>query len=1310
MSSKKISDLFRLTQLSDDDEFVVVDKSTTGVAPETGLGGRTTKVTFRDLKESVGTSGPQGPRGEIGPQGPVGEKGEKGDIGPIGPSGGSGIEGPRGPIGPKGDTGPQGTRGLIGPKGDQGVQGPPGIAADRGPKGDTGDTGPRGATGSVGPQGPVGDRGPQGPMGQKGDKGDKGEQGPMGPAGKHAENGSPGPSGPQGPAGVKGDPGVDGKNALVNLASDKKWGIGRLSSYADEGTGGSFAPNGGSAENEVVWGTGPFGFRTKVWQARKNDTASNGDGGWNKTIQNVDKNKSYVSVVYVKRSSSSVNGSFYHGCGPYGSTNTLNLSGTVNKNPYFSSFGISGLPENVWCLSIGYIHANNDNTTANTVGGLYRLDTGEKIRNYVDYKMGDTTTQSHRTYLYYSTDPNASLDWSLPGFYEVDSNVPILGQLLGGSGGLSQKAGPMGPSGPIGPKGEKGDKGPSGAQGPRGLTGSSGPQGPKGDTGPSGVGSAPAHAWSGTSLRFIQSNGAWGSYVNLKGATGSAGAKGIKGDKGDKGDRGFDSNRNYTSDRSWQFGKHNFYTADENTGGAFRANGGKNENEVGWGEGPFGHRVKLWMGRGNDSKSDNDGGFDKTITGLDPNKAYIAVVYVRRVSSQTSGSFYHGTEPWGATNTLDLNGRKIENPYFWSGGISTLPHNAWCVSIGYIHANNDTSKSNMAISGLYRLDTGEKLKSYRDFKMGPKTNLGHRTYLFYSTDSRVAIDWCLPGFYEVNSDCPQFRQVLGLAGISGTGGSGGEQGPAGPAGPAGATGATGQKGDKGDKGDKGVTGATGPRGLKGDRGDKGNTGSRGERGLKGDRGPQGVQGQRGDKGDQGKQGIKGDRGNTGPQGPKGDSGVFTGGNISGDAEWQDNKSILLGSSGDYRIYHNSNNHTYFQNRNHGKSTYFQSENSSGTNHAHLYLDGGSRTFVRLFENGSERLRTMDYGIRVQSQVDILSASGKQSGYINNDANGFTRVTGRGAGVGLLDERPGQVWPNQEIARFQDTGVRLRRHVEVSNKWDNTRKLTLTPSKIEIAGHAGKSSKTEGAQINLKYPYDIDTKQTKYAFVDMYYDGGPYLTNYKSGKLRLGFEPISYVGLSISDNGHHTMDGHLYLWDGLNNSVIVQGKAGDSRNQNLVIRHSPTKSTYQDNFRLQRNNGNLGIRGKFVSKMAWGISDINKKKDIEKLKGTESLQKLLELNPVKFNWKDEVTAHKQMGLIAQEVEPILPSVVEEFEDLDESHPIESADCDPLNTEESKCCKKHKSKTISYTELVPVLISAIQEQQQQINELKKQIDSK
>ena len=72
-------------------------------------------------------------------------------------------------------------------------------------------------------------------------------------------------------------------------------------------------------------------------------------------------------------------------------------------------------------------------------------------------------------------------------------------------------------------------------------------------------------------------------------------------------------------------------------------------------------------------------------------------------------------------------------------------------------------------------------------------------------------------------------------------------------------------------------------------------------------------------------------------------------NVSADTEWQDNKAILLGNSGDYKMHHNSNHHTYFQNRNHGKSTFFQSENSSGTNKAHLYLEGGASPYVRLFQ-------------------------------------------------------------------------------------------------------------------------------------------------------------------------------------------------------------------------------------------------------------------------------------------------------------------------------------------------------------------------
>jgi hypothetical protein len=83
----------------------------------------------------------------------------------------------------------------------------------------------------------------------------------------------------------------------------------------------------------------------------------------------------------------------------------------------------------------------------------------------------------------------------------------------------------------------------------------------------------------------------------------------------------------------------------------------------------------------------------------------------------------------------------------------------------------------------------------------------------------------------------------------------------------GSTGATGPKGDNsGFTGDTGPTGFTGDTGLKGDTGP---TGFTGDMGLKGDTGPTGFTGDTGLKGDTGPQGIKGD---TGPQGIKGDTG------------------------------------------------------------------------------------------------------------------------------------------------------------------------------------------------------------------------------------------------------------------------------------------------------------------------------------------------------------------------------------------------------------------------------------------------------
>ena len=115
------------------------------------------------------------------------------------------------------------------------------------------------------------------------------------------------------------------------------------------------------------------------------------------------------------------------------------------------------------------------------------------------------------------------------------------------------------------------------------------------------------------------------------------------------------------------------------------------------------------------------------------------------------------------------------------------------------------------------------------------------------------------------------------------------------------------------------------------------------------------------------------------------------------------------------------------------------------------------------------------------------------------------------------------------------------------------------------------------------------------------------------------------------------------------------------------------------------------------------SDIRLKKNITRLNDNKSLSQVLKLNPVSYQWKEEKLPSSflkekrnstfnenddkpniQIGLIAQEVEKIVPEA-----------------CG------LKTIYEKEYKTVRYAELVSVLISAIQEQQNQITELKEKV---
>ena len=81
---------------------------------------------------------------------------------------------------------------------------------------------------------------------------------------------------------------------------------------------------------------------------------------------------------------------------------------------------------------------------------------------------------------------------------------------------------------------------------------------------------------------------------------------------------------------------------------------------------------------------------------------------------------------------------------------------------------------------------------------------------------------------------------------------------------------------------------------------------------------------------------------------------------------------------------------------------------------------------------------------------------------------------------------------------------------------------------------------------------------------------------------------------------------------------------------------------------------------------------------------DALNKTLSLTGYEFDWNDKQTTYTghDVGVVAQEVEKVLPEIVETRAD--------------------------ESKAVKYEKIIPLLIESIKEQQSQIDTLKAEID--
>ena len=503
---------------------------------------------IRGAVGATGPTGPggggAGSTGAAGPTGPTGPTGS-GGTGPTGPTG-SGSTGPSGPSGPAGATGPTGSGGTgptgpTGPAGSQGYAGPSGPAGSTGATGagGTGPTGPAGATGATG----AGATGPSGPAGSQGTTGPSGASGPAGPTGATGATGPTGygATGATGPASTA----FDNKSALDFNGTNQRMradGIVTDASSDSQGTISAWiAPNDTSGQTAV----NILSFSSKAsndgWLRLRYASNSNGVR-ISADFRTADTNYWSVQTNYYSWSATDWhhvalvnNGSSIaiYVDGVSGGSTTTDIK-WITDGTDFDAFTVASHAYNGNNIDffdgkideVAYISsALSASRLAEIGGGDLNLGNDNPLSWW---RMGDNDGLSGSTITDVGTGGNNGTLYNSPNF--VTPDVPHYLDIRGASGptgpvgatgstGLTGSTGPSGPQGPQGTIGSQGEIGPSGPAGPAGATGSTGPSGPTGAQGISGS-QGPAGA-----------TGAQG----LQGATGLQGPQGPAGPAGGAG-------------------------------------------------------------------------------------------------------------------------------------------------------------------------------------------------------------------------------------------------------------------------------------------------------------------------------------------------------------------------------------------------------------------------------------------------------------------------------------------------------------------------------------------------------------------------------------------------------------------------------------------------------------------------------------------------------------------------------------------------------------------------------------------------------
>lgn len=196
--------------------------------------------------------------------------------------------------------------------------------------------------------------------------------------------------------------------------------------------------NGDGAQNELLFDNDPWDNSSLVLKTHPNNNG--GNGGWEGCTSSywvdINPSKKYRSCVWVRRTSTNTNGTFYHGLHTNGVGDVYDYNSASQTNPYWACQGIGYLTQNVWYLHVGHINPAGIYGVTDSTSG-YWTRAGGWIANPGCNIGGDATFPSdatvlrNRVYHYYAaSDANSNIELFYPRIDCIDGSEPSIQDIL----------------------------------------------------------------------------------------------------------------------------------------------------------------------------------------------------------------------------------------------------------------------------------------------------------------------------------------------------------------------------------------------------------------------------------------------------------------------------------------------------------------------------------------------------------------------------------------------------------------------------------------------------------------------------------------------------------------------------------------------------------------------------------------------------------------------------------------------------------------------------------------------------------------